>query len=152
MVDKELNLLTLSFKRKKNSSLIDDEKHQQHRIEPKTGLEEQYRAGFRPNLALSQYIDANCSSGSSSDEQNEETYPLNRFKRDVVLCLLIQGKISLEIWFQYQCSVLLFIAVCLLLSFNMESLGCFLACFVVSAVFLGILAFSKHTWVLTFIY
>ena len=83
-------MLTLSFKRKK-PSLIDDEKQQQqqHRHEPTVSLEEQYRAGFRPNLNISQnnsHVDNN-----SDFEQNEETYPLNRFKRDVVLCLLIQG-------------------------------------------------------------
>ena len=83
-------MLTLSFKRKK-PSLIDDEKQQQqqHRHEPTVSLEEQYRAGFRPNLNISQN---NSHVDNHSDfEQNEETYPLNRFKRDVVLCLLIQG-------------------------------------------------------------
>ena len=41
-------------------------------------LEKKYRDGF---------------DSANQDEQNEETYPLGRFRRDVILCLLIQGRL-----------------------------------------------------------
>ena len=68
-------MLTLSFKRKKIPADREKSFHAQETDD--NALEEKYRAGF--------------SLESNNDEQNEETYPLERFRRDVILCLLIQG-------------------------------------------------------------
>ena len=53
-------------------------------------LEKKYRDGF---------------DSANQDEQNEETYPLGRFRRDVILCLLIQGRlISYSVFTQFMTS------------------------------------------------
>jgi len=80
-----------------------------------SSLESSYRSGFQR---------------TRPDDETEETYPLTRFRRDIILCLLIQA--------------FLFVAASLLLKFNTPASICFVICFILSSAFL-----LSITWPIT---
>ena len=81
-----------------------------------SSLESSYRSGFQRT--------------TDPDDETEETYPLTRFRRDIILCLLIQA--------------FLFVAASLLLKFNTPASICFVICFILSSAFL-----LSITWPIT---